>query len=283
MVIYREHLASYRKNAPELVLLHGWASDSSIWRPLLASLRRDFHITLIDLPGCGRSEGLASGRNPDEYINAILPFLPAQAIYCGWSLGGMLATRLAAQLPERVMALICLASNAVFVADPDWPAAMPMQDFDHFASLVSRKPHAGLRRFEFLQLHGDDRAQFVREQLEQIAITQNQDHLSVGLACLQVIDNRQALTELQCPCLYLFGEDDALVPSTAAALLRQRYPKHHVQIIPERGHLFFLADQGFFSTLLQSYCCDLKLLTSDAPMQLNKADIGRSFSRAAGS
>jgi len=31
MFIYREHLAAYRKDAAELVLLHGWASDSSVW------------------------------------------------------------------------------------------------------------------------------------------------------------------------------------------------------------------------------------------------------------
>jgi malonyl-CoA O-methyltransferase len=281
MAIYREHLASYRKNAPELVLLHGWASDSSIWRPQLATLRRDFHITLIDLPACGRSDALADGSDPDAFIDALLPLLPAQAIYCGWSLGGMLATRLAARFPERVQALICLASNAVFVADADWSAAMPSQDFEHFSRLVANKPRAGLRRFELLQLHGDSLAQLLRAQLEQISIEPRQEHLSSGLSCLQGIDNRQALAKLHCPCLHVFGEEDALVPAAAAAEFARRYPAHTVQTIAGRGHLFFLADEGDFCALLLSYCRSLGLVAGDVSVLLNKSDIGRSFSRAA--
>ena len=280
MFIYREHLAAYRKDAAELVLLHGWASDSSIWRPLLAALRRDFHITLIDLPGCGRSDGLAAG-DPDLYIDAILPLLPARAIYCGWSLGGMLATRLAMRVPERVQALICVASNVVFVGDSDWPAAMPAKDFNDFSALVVAKPRAGLRRFELLQLHGDSRAPQVRAELGHLAIAPQYERLSTGLACLQALDNRRALQELICPCLYLFGEEDVIVPSAAAALFATRYPQHDSQRLSARGHLLLLADSGRFTTLLSDYCRRLGLIAADTAAKLSKPDISRSFSRAA--
>jgi malonyl-CoA O-methyltransferase len=281
MYIYREHLAAYRQGAAELVLLHGWASDSSIWRSLLATLRRDFHITLLDLPGCGRSDGLAAGGDPDGYIDAILPLLPAHAIYCGWSLGGMLATRLAARFPERVQALVCVASNAVFVADDDWPAAMPSKDFEHFAGLVAAKPSASLRRFELLQIHGDSRAQQVRAELACLKSVPGHEYLAAGLACLHLFDNRQALAALTCPCLYLFGEEDALVPCVAFDIFNERYPQHSSQKIAGRGHIMFLADEGEFSALLLSYCYSLGFLKTGVTSQLNKSDIGRSFSRAA--
>jgi malonyl-CoA O-methyltransferase len=281
MAIYREHLAAYRKGAAELVLLHGWASDSSIWRPLLAVLRRDFHITLIDLPGCGRSDSSAVGGEPDRYIDAILPLLPVHAIYCGWSLGGMLATRLAARFPSRVQALICVASNAVFVADDDWSAAMPAKDFERFAGLVATKPAAALRRFELLQLHGDDCAERVRSELVYRAAEPVHANLSASLTCLQALDNRQALAELVCPCLYLFGGADALVPSTAVAAFAECYPQHASQQIRGRGHFLFLADDGAFCASLLSFCRGLGLIAIDAPAQRNKSDIGRSFSLAA--
>ncbi|WP_373090693.1 malonyl-ACP O-methyltransferase BioC [Zhongshania sp.] len=281
MAIYREHLAAYRKDAAELVLLHGWASDSSIWRPLLAALRRNFHITLIDLPGCGRSARVMASSDPDHYIDAILPLVPAKAIYCGWSLGGMLATRLAARFPDRVQALICVASNAVFVADADWPAAMAKQNFDVFSALVAANPRAGLRRFELLQLHGDCHAKEVRAELQGLAIAPSQENLSPGLACLQSLDNRQALADLACPCLYLFGGEDALVPSAAAAIFAERYPQHSSQQLAGRGHILFLADVGELSYLLLSYCHNWGLVAKDKLGQLNKSDIGRSFSRAA--
>jgi len=281
MFIYREHLAAYRKDAAELVLLHGWASDSSVWRPLLSGLRRNFNITLIDLPGFGRSDGLEAGADPDQVIDSILPFLPATALYCGWSLGGMLATRLAARLPARVQALICVASNAVFVADADWPAAMPPADFEQFAALIATKPSAGLRRFELLQLHGDKHARQLRVELAGLSAAPKPVYLSSSLACLRTIDNRQALAELTCPCLYLFGDEDALVPSSAAAVFAERFPQHRVQLVAGRGHLLFLAEGDVFIALLAEFCQAQGLLLSGAASQMNKQDIGRSFSRAA--
>ena len=94
--VYRECLASYASGAAELVLLHGWASDSEIWRSLVPALRRHFHVTLVDLPGFGRSAACEFHRDPALVIKQLLPILPESAIYCGWSLGGMLATAIAA-------------------------------------------------------------------------------------------------------------------------------------------------------------------------------------------
>jgi malonyl-CoA O-methyltransferase len=281
MYIYREHLAAYRQDAAELVLLHGWASDSSIWRPLLATLRRHFHVTLIDLPGFGRSGAVADMSDPDQLIDAILSVLPSSAIYCGWSLGGMLATRLAARCPDRVQALICMASNVTFTVRPDWSAAMPRDDFIQFADLVARNPKAGLRRFQLLQLHGDSHSDSLRTSLDQLAPILQLEHLSTGLKCLDALDNRHSLAELNCPCLYLFGEKDALVPVAAAKMFADAYPQHRCQLMEGRGHITFLRQCHQFGELLTAFCREQDLVLADCKAQINKSDVGRSFSLAA--
>ena len=55
---------------------------------------------------------------------AIAKHLPEACILCGWSLGGMMATRLAGLYPLKIKALITLAANVSFVADMQWPDAM---------------------------------------------------------------------------------------------------------------------------------------------------------------
>ena len=82
--LFRERLTAGGE-AVELVLLHGWASDSRIWQPLLPHLRQHFHLTLIDLPGFGRSAEAPLG-SAANLIEALLPVLPEKALYMGLSL-----------------------------------------------------------------------------------------------------------------------------------------------------------------------------------------------------
>ncbi len=41
--------------APDLVLLHGWGLHSVVWDPVVPALLQHFQVTVIDLPGMGRS------------------------------------------------------------------------------------------------------------------------------------------------------------------------------------------------------------------------------------
>jgi malonyl-CoA O-methyltransferase len=281
--IYREHLAAYRSDAAELVLLHGWASDSEIWRSLIPALRRYFHITLIDLPGFGRSVACDVGVNAADTIQQLLPVLPESAIYCGWSLGGMLATALAAEHPERVSGLITVATNAVFVENAHWPAAMSQHDFATFYASIENNAAKGLRRFGLLQLHGDQRAGDVRTILNNQNVSAGAVALITGLGCLEHIDNRRTLAEVVCPVMHIFGAEDALVPVQAAKLFADNYPDHKRKVMAGCGHLPFLSAPQEFVATVTEFTQSRQLLGDARPYLLDKTDVGRSFSRAASS
>ena len=46
---------------PNLVLLHGWAFNSDVFQALVIKYKKDYRITVIDLPGHGRSPDLDGG------------------------------------------------------------------------------------------------------------------------------------------------------------------------------------------------------------------------------
>ncbi|MEX1666832.1 malonyl-ACP O-methyltransferase BioC [Zhongshania arctica] len=282
-VIYRERLAAYRSGAAELVLLHGWASDAEIWRSIIPPLRRHFHITLIDLPSCGRSPACSAGDDTSSVIEQLLPVLPDSAIYCGWSLGGMFATAIAAKYPERVSALITVASNAVFVADEVWPAAMPSADFLAFEAAIEKNVVKGLRRFRSLQLLGDQRADSVAAILRRQPIPVNASALTQGLKYLNALDNCAALAAIRCPVIHVFGSEDALVPVASAELFAANYADHKCSVMMGCGHIPFLSSPQEFIDTVVDFVNSWQLLDDAKPYHLNKSDIGRSFSRAASS
>src|SRR3990167_6159175 len=100
---------------PSLVFLHGWGFDHHIWHPLVDKMSHhdypgDYY--LVDLPGFGQSPMM----DWDAFKTALMTQCPGQWILIGWSLGGLLATRLALEIPQRVTRLINVASIPRFTA-----------------------------------------------------------------------------------------------------------------------------------------------------------------------
>ncbi|MFT5033784.1 MAG: malonyl-CoA O-methyltransferase [Bacteroidia bacterium] len=278
MRLYRERLAAHHGDAKELVLLHGWGASSECWRSALPLLRRHFNVTLIDLPGHGNSEGAAD--SPEDFIADLLPLLPVKALYLGWSLGAMLATRLAAEQPARVEALMSVAANASFVERAGWPQAMARPEYEDFCARFESNPAKALRRFELLQWQGDIGAP---SRTHQPALMQR-DSQGRMLRWLDEIDNRAAIGRISCPLLSVFGEHDTLVPLACAESISVLNAKIEINIIVGAAHIPFLSQgEGFWLPVLDF--CRRHSFIKDAqlPGQLNKRSVADSFSRAAGS
>lgn len=99
-----------------LLLLPGFATHGSIWRPQLPALAAHFRVLVLDLPGAGRSPAPPlpqSTRQMAALAAALLDALSiAQVHVVGWSMGGMVAQELALLAPGRVDRLVLLASAA---------------------------------------------------------------------------------------------------------------------------------------------------------------------------
>ena len=264
--------------APSLVLLHGWGMSSIVWQDWLPTLRQRCHIIQVDLPGYGVSEA-ASYADIDLLIEQLLLKLPEQAIYLGYSLGGMLATMIARRFPQRVTALVTMASNVQFVADDQWSYAMDNSAYDAFYSLVEKNPTLALKRFAGLTAHGSRNEKsllkLLREKNELIA----DNILSDSLNFLSILNNPIHRQPVTVPALYLFAEKDHLVPLSAATNLKQQLGDQ-VKIISEACHCLFLDQPDQCWQAIEGWLEDEKLLAPTKRL-LDKQLVARSFSRAA--
>jgi pimeloyl-ACP methyl ester carboxylesterase len=100
----------YGMGEPAVVLIHGWATNSSIWRDQLAPLAREYTVVTLDLGGAG-----ASGNNRQTWsvanfaqdVAAVAAKLPqAHIILVGDGLGGPVALEAAPLIGARVAGII---------------------------------------------------------------------------------------------------------------------------------------------------------------------------------
>ena len=82
------------------------------------------NLARILLPGFGRSRGFGALSLADM-AEVVLRQAPDKAIWLGWSLGGLVASQIALTHPERVLALVTVASSPCFSARDEWPGIKP--------------------------------------------------------------------------------------------------------------------------------------------------------------
>jgi len=109
---------------PRLLALHGWLDNAASFDALAPLLCEHFHIVALDLPGHGRSDWRPAGAwyHYVDYLGDVLAAADAlgwrQFGLLGHSLGGAIASVLAAACPERVERLLLIEALGPLAGDP---------------------------------------------------------------------------------------------------------------------------------------------------------------------
>ncbi len=230
-----------------LVLLHGWGLNAQVWDCITPQLRAHFTLHLVDLPGYGRSEGFGA-LSLAEMTEQVLAHAPQQAIWLGWSMGGLVASQVALQAPERVSALVTVASSPCFSAQETWPGIKPeiLAGFQH---QLSEDFQRTVERFLALQTLGTESARQDARLLKNSVLSLSMPSTEVlngGLEMLKTVDLRDQLSTLQMPFLRLYGHLDGLVPRKIVPLLDEMWPQSESVIFPKAAHAPFVSHPAPF-------------------------------------
>jgi pimeloyl-ACP methyl ester carboxylesterase len=117
-----------------LVLLHGYAETSRMWRPIIPALAKRFTVIAPDLPGIGDSDIPANGldmKSAAIRIHDLVKSLGVQkAEVVGHDIGLMVAYAYAAQFPDEVTKLVLM--DAFLPGVPGWEAVYNNPHIWHF-------------------------------------------------------------------------------------------------------------------------------------------------------
>jgi pimeloyl-[acyl-carrier protein] methyl ester esterase len=248
-----------RGHGPALGLIHGWAMHGGLFAPLVDRLAEHYTLHLVDLPGHGHARDDDRALEPVALARALVARVP-DAVWLGWSLGGLVALHAAQTRPAAVRGLVMLCASPRFVRGEDWPQGMDPGVFETFASELGRDYRATIDRFLMLEAQGSDH---VREELRLLraqvfAVCEpSAARLAEGLAVLQDSDLRPGLPALRMPSLWIAGRRDRLVFPQAMQAAAAQAPGARFLRIEHGGHAPFLSHGDEVADAVRAFHADL--------------------------
>ena len=228
----------------ELLLIHGWGMNASLWLPVARELEKDHRVTLVELPGHGESPCRDAADGLQEWAEQLLDAAPARAVWVGWSLGGVVMQQAAYMQPQKPRALVGIATSPCFVRRDGWPCGIPPRVLESFAAELEAGTGKTLRRFLSLQVQGAENAKELLRQLRKefgARPTPRLAGLRAGLEILLHSDLRMQLAALDLPLYWILGKRDALVPSELGVILSEYQPQMQSWLIGGAAHAPFLS------------------------------------------
>jgi len=240
------------RDAPALLLIHGSASSTHSWDPLVPLLTKSHRVIRIDLLGHGRSAKPAGGvyttREQAHRVGVVLDRLGVRhATVVGHSSGGVVATALTEQRPEAVTALTLINTGPSLDAFIAQSIAIEPSQWPHLTDEQIRqimRPAFSRVGYQIPQQLVDD----VRVMTFH-TFTATMQGTSGYLQQRALPDRLAAFGK---PLLVIFGADDRRWRSSSAADYRA-VPGARIELLPGVGHSPMLEDPSRTVALLLAF------------------------------
>lgn len=241
----------------DLVLIHGWGMNGAVWQQTVNVLAAHFRVHVVDLPGYGHSAH-CHAQNLAEIAEQLMIDAPKNAIWVGWSLGGLVATHMALHHGDYVAKLVTVASSPKFSAEKApvmWRGIAP-EVLSTFTEQLVEDFQTTIDRFMALQAMGSPSARQDVKQLKQAVLSRpspNPDSLLAGLKMLGNVDLRAQLAQISVPMLRLYGRLDSLVPLKVGKDLDKALPHTEQYTFTRSAHAPFMTESEAFCEQLLSF------------------------------
>ena len=242
-------------DGPGFILLHGWAMNRHCWHYLSSVLEKVYTAIRVDLPGhhegCGSS---FSFTREDELITELSNLTEEGATWMGWSLGGLLAQRVAQAYPHKVKRLICIGSAACYLQKEAWAQGISEKDFNNYLKVFNADDSMAIEHFLGLQVAGTERAKETLKALK-IFVSRNYEtkELAAALELLRKQDMREAIPHYNCPALFMGGGADSLISKENIKASAALAPQGEAYIVSGAGHAPMISHLDGFTTGLVDY------------------------------
>lgn len=238
------------REAPTVILVHGFSASLHTWEPWVADLKRDYRVITLDLPGHGLSRCLDNDEiGTDQFVDVIDRVANALKVdrftLAGNSMGGGAAWNYALAHPARLEGL-------VLVDAAGWPRAAEETDSRPF---VFRLLEIGIARKLIKDL---DMSSLIRPGLEDsfadpafvtdamvdryASLARAPCHREALLALSAGRGTRaeaspERLSAIAVPTLVMHGEKDNVIPASHGEQFAAAIPGAELKLYPDVGHL----------------------------------------------
>lgn len=240
---YRLHVAVDRGDGPVYVLLHGINSTGHDWDTVVTAIGFDHRCIAVDELGYGESpKPMDIDYTIDDHVAALHYTLKDMDIYepftlVGYSMGGPIALRYAADYPEDVKRLLLI--SAPFYLDPEEigedqyaKAVFQTEGSQAVLNLVTSEGFKESRTFA--RLSADDK-HMIQDFINSRDLKTDWEILQKNIR--NVIAGSEMASDLKrvkAPTVFMVGERDAFIVRSQIETLRQKYaPNMEIRMLAD--------------------------------------------------
>ncbi len=224
------------RDAPPLILLHGYTDTSRAWSLMAPELARTHRLYILDLRGHGASAAPECCYALANFAYDLELFMEGQGIeraaIGGHSFGSLVAQRFAAEYPDRVERVMLFGSTTAIVVAQGSPVPEGVRSLEGPLDPASNEFLASwLAQFDLPAIDREF-ARYARA-----------DTLAVPLITWRAVmgeltDSSTAryAAEIEAPVLNVSGGRDEFFGPDHQALLRASFPDGEYRLYPDLGH-----------------------------------------------
>jgi pimeloyl-ACP methyl ester carboxylesterase len=249
----RGHEIAYRAagSGPGIVLIHGMASSSVTWEPVIPLLAEHGTVIAPDLPGHGGSTNPGGDYSLGAHASFIRDLMAAldmpRATFVGHSLGGGIAMQAAYQFPERCERLVLVDSGglgrevAVHLRALTLPGAELVLSvgcstpvLDAGRALARWLARVGLRPTASFAEMGRCYASLASPDARAALIHTLRSVVDAGGQRVSASERLSLAADI--PTLIVWGQRDGIIPVAHANAAHAAMPGSRLEILPDTGH-----------------------------------------------
>lgn len=253
-IVYNNTYISYNVTGKgkTVVLLHGFAEDSSIWKNQLTALN-GYQVILIDIPGSGKSQAFQGAASLEDFAEAVDAVIQEEKqnefVLLGHSMGGYISLAYAHKFPKKLAGLGLLHSSALA---------------DSKDKIETRQ-----KGIAFLQKHGSEAflesaiasnfADGVKSAKDISYVLEAGKKIPAAVliqyyeSMIQRKDHSETLINLDIPILFIFGIEDkaTTLDANLPIAINAKFP--HITILQNSAHMGMLEEPAMINTSLVRY------------------------------
>lgn len=221
--------------APTIMFANSLGTSLAAWDQQVVALAQRYRILRMDMRGHGLTDCPAGPYTIDQLADDALAVLDALQIervhFCGLSIGGMVAQRIAAKAPRRI-ASVALCDTASQIGPPKiWDDRVAAVRAGGMAAIVD-----GVLGRWFTETFRDEHPVTVRGFANMLTRTPVEGYAGCCLA-IRDADLRPDAARIKCPALVIVGEEDLATPPSAAQELANAIKGAHFTLIEGAAHI----------------------------------------------
>ncbi len=225
----------------DVICLLGWGQDTRMFEPTLNHLSDRFRVSVLDLPGFGKSTMMKSAWSVDDYVDWLKAFIENQnidnPILIAHSFGGRVSIKYASQYPVHKMVLTGAAG------------LKPKHGLDYYAKVYSFKAAKQIFKLPLIKNYKDQ----VLKNFGSSDYKAISGPLKESFVKIVNEDLRGYLPKVEASTLLIWGEKDDATPLWMGKVMEKEMRDAGLVVFNNEGHYAYWNQIDRFHKIVDTF------------------------------